>query len=491
MSRRNVVLVTIDCLRYDRCGFNGHDRETTPTLDRLAHESTIFDATVAPGPRTSESVPGILAGLLSADCAFYDELPYKAIPSDAPTLATWLAAHGYETVAAISNPQLSPVRNFDRGFGTFTNLRIEDEGDRFERSGDEDTSDQSDEVTGRIRSLRGRLRDPVRERLRENGPRTFDPATWMFLLERVARNRNGWPTVPGEAVVDRLMATLDAVPDEKPVFAWTHLNDLHAPIHPGRVREGGLLGSPSDLTQFRWDLNRVADRYEPNYAAMYESTLRYVDAQIGRLVTHLQEAGQWDETVLVVTADHGEALHDRGVYGHAAGTDRYAYDPTRDYMFDELLHVPLLVREPDGDGRRVRSPFSLAWLHELIAEVADVERGGFPRRSGWESHVYPEADALVIADAISNDGHTIVTRKGPMKRISECAGGERGSIDGEPLVFDLAIDPGERRDVAESGSFPELTAAAEEVFVSPQTLQSVRGRIDSETRDLLEQLGYR
>ena len=486
MSRPNVVLITIDCLRYDRCGFNDHGRETTPTLDRLAHESTIFDAAVAPGPRTSESVPGILAGLLSADSAFYEKRPYKAIPSEAPTLATWLTKHGYETVAAISNPQLSPLRNFDRGFETFTNLRIKDKGDRFEQ--DDDANERAGGVTALIRSLRGGLRDPVRDRLRENGPGKFDPATWAFLLERIARKRSDWPTVPGEEVVDRLLETLDT--DERPVFAWTHLNDLHAPLHPGRVREGGLLGSPSDLTQYRWDLRRVVDQYEPNYAAMYESTLRYVDAQIGRLVEHLEERGMWDETVLIVTADHGEALHDRGVYGHAAGNDRYAYDPTRDYMYEELLHVPLLVREPDGDGRRIRSPFSLVWLHELIAEVSGLERGEFPRKSGRESHVDPEVEALVVADAISSDGHTIVTRQGRVKRISECAGAERGSIEGDPLVFDLEVDPGERADVSAKKPVRRLDDAAKEVFTLPDSLRSLAGEIDAETRDLLGQLGY-
>jgi len=85
MDRPNVVLLTIDCLRYDRCGFNDHDQDTTPTLNGLAQEAAIFDAAVAPGPRTSESVPGILAGVLSADCAYYDDLPYKAIPSGTST----------------------------------------------------------------------------------------------------------------------------------------------------------------------------------------------------------------------------------------------------------------------------------------------------------------------------------------------------------------------------------------------------------------------
>lgn len=223
---------------------------------------------------------------------------------------------------------------------------------------------------------------------------------------------------------------------------------------------------------------------------MYESTLRYVDAQIERLVEYLQERGMWDETVLVVTADHGEALHDRGVYGHAAGNDRFVYDQTRDYMYEELLHVPLLVREPDGEGRRVREPFSLVWLHELIAEVTGVERGEFPRTSGRESHRDPSTDAMVIADALSSDGHTIMTRSGPWKRISECAGGDRGSIDGDPLVFDLDVDPGERTDLSANTSRRQLADAAETVFTPPDGLRPLAGEIDSETRDLLGQLGY-
>jgi choline-sulfatase len=223
---------------------------------------------------------------------------------------------------------------------------------------------------------------------------------------------------------------------------------------------------------------------------MYESTLRYVDTQIGRLVNYLQKTGQWNETVLIVTADHGEALHDRGVYGHAAGNDRFAYDSTRDYMYEELLHVPLLVRIPDAEARRVDSPISLVWLHELIAEVANIHRGDFPRRSGRGSHLDTHEDALIVADAISADGHTIVTRQGPLKRISECAGGDRGSLGSNPLVFDLEVDPGERTDVSSEISARQLADTAGEVFTSPDRLRSLAGEIDSETRDLLGQLGY-
>ena len=118
----NVVLLTVDCLRYDRCGFNGYYRNTTPVLDRLAEESYLFDRAYAPGTWTSESFPGILAGSHAPDVAYRDEPRYKSIPRGAPTIASRLGANGYHTVATITNPQLSVERNFDRGFDRFANL---------------------------------------------------------------------------------------------------------------------------------------------------------------------------------------------------------------------------------------------------------------------------------------------------------------------------------------------------------------------------------
>lgn len=444
----------------------------------------MFDAAVAPGPRTSESVPGIVAGLLSADCAYLDEHAYKSIPAGAPTLATRFRDEGYRTAAVLSNPQLTPARGFDRGFETFLNLRTgTDSDDRSESNPGEDTT-----PLGPLTRFRNALRDPVRNRLRDRGLSAFSPWTLAFLLERLVKRRSDWPTVAGERVVTELINALDA--GDRPVFAWAHLNDLHAPLHPDRIRAGGLLDDVSDLRLFRWDGRRVADTFEPGYAAMYDSALRYVDAQIGRVVEYLQATDQWDQTILVVTADHGEALHDRGVYGHASGSDRYAYDSTRDYMYEELLHVPLLVRTPDGGDRRVREPFSLVWLDELFADLMNFDRGPSPRSSGRTDHFGPTADTVVLADAISADGHTIVARSGRNKRISPCLGGNRGA-DADAFLFDLQTDPRERTDRAPDSELPVLSNATEALSTSPNDLQPVRESLDTDTRNQLEQLGYR
>lgn len=104
MSRPNILLVTVDCFRYDRCGFNGHSRPTTPNLDRLASGAHIFDNAFATGPQTVESFPGIFAGRHSYQATHVeDNIGWKAVPSNAEALATFLNDQGYNTSATLTN----------------------------------------------------------------------------------------------------------------------------------------------------------------------------------------------------------------------------------------------------------------------------------------------------------------------------------------------------------------------------------------------------
>lgn len=90
MTKHNIILLTVDCLRYDRCSFAGHHRETTPTLDLLTRTAEIYDHAYATGMRTAESFPGILSARLSTDTAYYEKTQLKAIPNSAETIASWL-----------------------------------------------------------------------------------------------------------------------------------------------------------------------------------------------------------------------------------------------------------------------------------------------------------------------------------------------------------------------------------------------------------------
>lgn len=476
MNLSNVVLVTVDCFRYDRCGFDGHGRNTTPVLDELATESYIFDKAYATGPYTTESVPGILAGQHSYNGVHYgDHLAWKALPSECETIATYLSEHGYQTTATLTNPHLTRERNFDRGFQQFRNLRT-GTGEETGESGSPGLLDRFD-LSDAISGLRPRMREY--ETL-------VNPYTIPYVAYRYYQSRTDWPTVRGEDVVRELVSDLGG--SSEPFFAWTHLMDLHAPINPRSARRGGLAAGDGTVSHLLTDASRVSLVHEPKYDAMYDSALRYVDECIGRLVAELRSRGCWDETVLVVTGDHGEVLFDRdGIYGHP-----------RHHLYDELLHVPLLVRTP-GDGRgRIDQPFSLAWLHELLSETLGVERGEFPAESG-RKWTLPEPDgepSVIVSDSLDGNGHSLAVRDGENKlihhenaRTMDANFSEYEYIDHD-VAYRYDADVGERVPFAPETS-PELRSIAHRLSARPDDHPTIEGEFRPEIEQRLQDLGYR
>ncbi len=477
MSRPNIVLLTVDCLRYDRCGFNGYTRPTTPTLTELARSSLVFDNAVSTGPYTPEAVPGFLAGLHGYNSAYYSDIDWTAIPNHTETVASYLHKHGWETLATITNPQLTTERNFDKGFETFRNLRTEDTG-----SNGENGHSSSGPAPERLQSLLYSLRN----RLRTVGGPNFSSVP--YALHRYRQTRTGWPTIRGEHVIDTLTDELAARDRNRPFFAWTHLMDLHAPLHPETIRAGGLSWSDATASHLLADAGRMANRHTPAYGTMYDSALRYVDGQIARLIEYLQREDSWDETILVVTADHGEALFERSVYGHQYHN-----------MFDELLHVPLLVRTPSEATTRFNGPYSLAWLHELLADLVDIDRGPLAATSGRESHLDDDDHAVVVSDSVSHRGHTVAARTAEYKFIKHfgkplyrehqlSSAVEPFNDDG--VAYHLHTDPSEHIPLAPEESSDELRELVEDVQIEPAEIPSLEGELDTSARERLHDLGY-
>lgn len=477
MGKPNILFLTVDCLRYDRCGFNGYTRPTTPTLTELARSSLVFDDAVATGPYTPESVPGFLAGLHGYNSAYYSDVDWTAIPNDAETLASHFRDAGWETIATISNPQLTTERNFDTGFDSFRNLRTEDT----------DTEiGNPPESAGPLRERASSILHSLRDRTRSVENTALSSA--LYALYRYQQFQTDWPTTRGEVVVDSLFDELDARDQDRPFFAWAHLMDLHAPLHPDSIREGGLAWSDATARHLLADAGRMANQHTPAYETMYDSALRYVDAQIARVVEYLQEEGVWDETILVVTADHGEALFERGVYAHQYHN-----------LFDELLHVPFLVRTPDETAERFDAPFSLAWIHELLADLTDIERGPLLATSGRSSHLDDEDRAIALSDSVSPRGHTVTARTArhkfvrhfgePLYRDHQLASAVE-PFNGEGVTYDLRADPAEHLPLNAAESPTKLRELVADAHVEPSDIPSLAGELDTEAKARLEDLGY-
>jgi arylsulfatase A-like enzyme len=378
MKPRSVVLITVDCLRADHVGFLGYSRPVTPFLDSLAGESAVFSNAIVAGTPTYYSFPGILASRYPLALG-RDVL---GIAPHEPTIATALQAAGYTTAAFIAgNPYLSSRFGYDQGF------------DRFD-----DFLDAAAGGPGQLeehaKTQRGATNgwSKLNQHIQAGSRRThlaaaaYDELYFWYGQWRSSRERPSLDSLrrypPANAVIDQACSWLSGL-DSAPFFLWLHLMDPHHPYYPPEEALSVLSKSPIPtrracfLNSF-WNrgdvgVERLA-RYREEMLSLYDGGVRWVDKQISRLVQTLQQFQRWDETVLAVTADHGEEFLERGARYHSTTS-----------LAEELIHVPLLMRAPGLPGpRKLSGPFSLIHLAPTLLESAGVAApGDFQGRSCW------------------------------------------------------------------------------------------------------------
>ena len=330
---RNVVLVTIDSLRADHCGFMGYRRDTTPTLDRMAREGLAFENAIAPGPSTPESMPVVLTGSYPLDAnESYPSLLaerrgiIKRHMATRETLAERFRNQGYATAGFSPNPYTSRYFGFDAGFGYYEDF---------------------------IEGSRERLYDGTLGGLFEGTPLS------ALFPARVLLNWVGREEVfkPWEAFYDRLIAWTRRV--DQPYFLWVLLMDTHDPyLAPSAYR-----------TQSRWATYRAnwqlwRQGHEPPFTTTvqrqllraYDDAIRYADVFLDRLNNDLD-----DDTLIAVHGDHGEAFGEHGTYGH------------HPYLYEENIHVPFVIG--GAEANRIDDPISLRRVPDVLTTLA---AGGEP-----------------------------------------------------------------------------------------------------------------
>lgn len=457
----NIILISIDCFRHDRCGYNGHFRSTTPFLDQIAGESVVFDNAYATGPFTTESVPGFIAGQHSFNGCYFNSHAWKAIPEGSETIASYLKKQGFETVAVLSNPHLTRKRNFDIGFDHFSNLETEGS----------DPKEKTDETRQKF-SIE-EYSHAIKTRMRRYNS-IYTPYSLPYVLNRYRQYRHEWPTHRAEYILEKFADEIKSTTGS--FFGWTHLMDLHAPIHPD-------VGENSAMSNILADMERVVGVDPKEYTRLYDSALAYVDLQLSNFVDELKSAKIWEETALIITADHGECLFDRKrMYGHP-----------RHHHFDELLHVPLIVRTPHHSPERIRHSVSLAWLHEILSELVSGSLGCFPTNSGSNGLLsgHP-GDEPVISDTVDENGHTIAVRNQTWKYLLHNVSPPTDfwyPFGEKEQSFRYCTDRGERNPVSVD-TVEKLKTVAENVLVKPSELSSIEGEFTEEMENQLKDLGY-
>jgi len=254
-----------------------------------------------------------------------------------------------------------------------------------------------------------------------------------------------------EAVVDAALGWLQQ-PRDAPFFAWVHLYDPHSPY-----------SAPEPYA------SRAGDR-------LYDGEVAYTDAQIGRLLDELEAAGLLENTIVVVTADHGEGLGDHGEPGHGM------------FLYDTTLLVPLIIRLPDQliAGREVAEQVRLIDVAPTILELAAVALPeAFLGQSLMPFLVGESAPRPAYSETFYPRWHfgwqeLHALRKDGFKYI----------LAPRPELYDVRSDPAESVDVVddEPERADELRAEVEEL--RDEGVTSGPGRLDADATQRLRALGY-
>ncbi|GJM20927.1 MAG: hypothetical protein DHS20C15_08420 [Planctomycetota bacterium] len=440
----NLLLVTLDTTRADQLGLYGWIAPTSPNLDALGAGGVVFERAYAPMGQTFPTHSTILSGLGPREHGVLEN--HSLLGERVATIAQTLRAKGWDTAGCIGAKVLSERTGIARGF------------------------DHWDE------------RMPEREEGRATAER------------------------PAEQVADALIAWWDARAESasgsKPWFAWAHFFDAHQPfVAPeafldaldARAIAQQIAADPerwlgqSDLPPTEVVL-AIAERWRE-----YGAEIRYVDAQLGRLLAELEARGERERTVIVVVGDHGEGLTTHGEFGHGVN------------LYDELMHVPLVIAAPGGvdagagAGTRLAEPFGLVELRPL-AEGLLLDGG---ERGGWNTLVrtgrLPSEPVFLERPHFSEQA--LIKRSG--KRLDPYEFGSMLAVvhqgwkllrqpSGVEVLFDLRNDPGEVHD--RSQQEPELharlAALLDEWLERHPVSDSGPVELSEERLRELEELGY-
>jgi arylsulfatase A-like enzyme len=185
-----------------------------------------------------------------------------------------------------------------------------------------------------------------------------------------------------DVIVDKATAWLQALPEE-PFFLWLHLMDPHHPYYPPEAALAATGAAEITARRARflnsmWNRDVGAARvrrYLGEVLSLYDAGVYWVDRQISRLVRSLQDLQRWNETLMVVTADHGEQFLEHGARYHSPMG-----------LPEQLIHVPLLLRSPEVSTAKVLDgPFSLVHLAPTILESVGVQAPqSFRGQSCWK-----------------------------------------------------------------------------------------------------------
>lgn len=439
---KHVILIIIDSLRADALSCYDSEAPATPNIDHFAKDGILFKNAFSASPWTLPSVSSIMTGLSAS--VHMALKPRTRLPDNFKTLAEYMQGAGYLTGAIGRNSFLRKSYNISQGFVEYSFF-----------------------PKPRNTSLGGKLLKALFPKRFKTGASTRDLAnlTIDWLESNVNNDFFLWvhffdPHMPYTPPAEFLPANSDAPPRIGKSFSR-----LKA------VRGGHLVPS---LQERRW------------IRSLYESEVRYVDTNVGRVFERLKELGIYDESLIILTSDHGEELweHDGFEHGHN--------------VYDEVIRVPLIIKLPASSSKQaISGAVSIESIMPTVLELCGVEYNGDYLSSRcltglWDRPFEAENHEPIISTSLLYYEDRVSVLSNGLKYI-------RWLVTGQEELYDMGSDPGEKNCIAELSSEQVQRARAilqkhfkeaEKLKRYYNTSKSEKIVLDEETRQRLKSLGY-
>jgi arylsulfatase A-like enzyme len=442
--RPNILLVSIDSLRADHVHSYGYDKETTPNIDQLADSGVRFENMIS---SASWTVPAHMTMLTGLPPEVHRVDTYKSVLSpDALTMAQMLQSAGYDTAGFVSGPTVTAQHGFGQGFASFDETMV----------------------------------NPVRALSRLG---TTSPGLVKLVNGYLDRwNGNG---------------------RRAPFFVFLHMWDVHYDYSPPKPYD--TMFDPDytgDLTSEDFSrnkrINKDMDKRDLQHLiALYDGEIRLTDDNLGQVFDKLRALGVFDDTIVAVTADHGEEFFEHGSKGHAKT------------LYDEVLRIPLVIRYPRRlPAQRIQQQVRLMDLAPTILGLAAVPfpstfalgKMALPYRpvdlTPWLTGdrprpTMPKLPAFSEIRGLAGHQQSIRTRT---EKVIHYDLVRRGRPTTE--VFDLAKDPGEHDDIV--GTPPGVVISQDltpadltwNALTSAETKLARTEEPSEESKERLRSLGY-
>lgn len=326
----NVILITLDTVRAESLSVYGYERKTTPQLEKFAQDGAVFEQAITTASWTLPSHASMLTGKLPHEM---NVRWYKAIKPKFATLPEVLQQRGYETSGFAANLLFcSKEYGLSRGIIHYEDYPVS---------------------LGQII-----LSSTIGQEISNTG----------FVRRAVDYHQN-LNSKSAEKINDDFLNWLESRDSNRPFFTFINYFDAHEPLLPPKPFDT-MYGSTKPNGEYLYQtigidfLNKHAWTTEDadTHRNAYDSSITYLDQQLGILFSKLSEKGILDNTIVIITSDHGESFGEHGIYSHGNS------------LYIETLRVPLIVRFPGKvqKGQRIQQPVSLRDIPSTVLGLIGI-----------------------------------------------------------------------------------------------------------------------